>query len=91
MILRVFANIKHNGTSLLNIVGHVAARVVIHRFGARACGCGILVGGHLVAIGHNGGELRIGLLTTDGDARSYGRAVDAVPCVERIIAAALCQ
>lgn len=91
MILRVCASIRGNGTSLLYIVGHVSARIVIHGFGARALGGGVLVGGHLVAIGHNGGELRIGLLTADGDARSYGSAVEAVPCVERIIAAALCQ
>ena len=73
------------------IVRHVATRIFIYRFGARALGCRVLVGGHLVAIGYNGGELRIGLLTADGDARSYGRAVDAVPCVERIITATLCQ
>ena len=73
------------------IVGHVSASIVIHGFGARARSSSIFVGGHLVAIGHNGGELGIGLLAADGDARSYGSAVDAVPCVDGIIAAALCQ
>ena len=75
----------------MDIVGHVAARVVIHGLGARAFGRGVLVGGHLVAVSHNGGELSIGLLATDGYTSSHGGAVDAVPCVQRIIAAALGQ
>ena len=82
---------SHNGYSLLDVVGHVTARVVIHGLGARACGGGILVGGHLVAVGHNSGELGIGLLATDGYTSSHGGAVDAVPCVDGIIAAALGQ
>ena len=75
----------------MDIVGHVAARVFIHGLGARAFGRRVLVGGNLVAVGHNGGELGIGLLATDGYSSSHGGAVDAVPCVDGIIAAALGQ
>ena len=91
MILKVCESIKYNGCSLLDIVGHVAARVVIYRLGARACGCGICIGGHLVAVGHNSGELGIGLFATDGYTSSYGGTIEAVPCVDGIIAAALGQ
>ena len=89
--LRVCASIRGSGSSLLNIVGHVSARIVIHGFGARARSSSIFVGGHLVAIGHNGGGVGIGLLTADGDTRSHSDVVEAVPCVERIITAALGQ
>ena len=75
----------------MNIVGHVAARIIVDGLGARALGCRVLVGGHLVAVCHNGCELRIGLLTTDGHTRSHGGVVEAVPCVKRIIAATLGQ
>ncbi len=74
---------------LLHIHGHVATSVVIHALGAGAWGCSILVGGHLVAVSHDRLQLVIGLLTADGDPSIYGCAIEAVPRVDGVIAAAL--